>query len=159
MRIGKNSEKLSEVINQCATMERLLDTLIWAQTDESELVQFSVECCHPTTSSVQVKGKKMIGDNDLVLVDSNGQYARFEIFDIVSDQDSNGKEEKRLRSLDVWRKGVDQESRTDWPAGRIFLAVSQDFAPRLQRAKKPPWLRYANAWNSEQTCIVEIKPV
>lgn len=156
--VMKSEHNLGEVINQCATMERLLDTLVWVQTPESGLARFSVLCCHPTTSSVQEAGKKMLGDNDLVLMDTNNQYARFEIFDSVRDQPNNGKEKESLISLDVWRKGVDQESRTDWPAGRIFLAISQNLAPFLQRAKRP-WLCYTKAGTSGQTCILELKPV
>lgn len=155
--VKKFEHNLTEVMNQCATIERLLDTLMWAQADESGLAQFRVVSCHPTTSSTQVEGKKPGGDNDLVLMSASGQHARFEISDIVSDRDGNGKEEKDLRSLDVWRKGIDQELRTDWPAGRIFLVVSQNFAPRLHRAKRL-WLRYDMVWYSEQTCIFEIKP-
>lgn len=144
----KNAQhNLGEVINQCATIERLLDTLVWVQKDESGLAQFHVAYCHPTTSS---------GDNDLVLVDSSGQYARFEIFDIVRDRPNNSKEKEGLINLDVWRKGDNQSSKPDWPAGRRFLVVSQEVAPFLRKAKRP-WLRYTEIPITERTCIFEIK--
>jgi hypothetical protein len=145
--VKRSEHNLTEVMNQCATMERLLDTLIWVQTNESGLARFRVACCHPTTSS---------GDNDLVLVDLNGQDARFEIFDVVRDKPNNNKEKNSLISLGVWRKEDDQVLRTDWHDGRRFLTVSQEVVPFLLRAKRP-WLRYIEIPITERTCVLEIK--
>ena len=44
------THSLTEIYNQCATMERLMDGLRWAQT---ALPSYYVLRCHPTTSSLQ----------------------------------------------------------------------------------------------------------
>ncbi len=150
--VTKSEHNLTEVMNQCATMERLLDALAWAQTDESGLAQFHVVCCHPTTSSAR-------GDNDLVLLDSNGQYARFEMSDIVSDQDGNGKEKKDLTSLGIWQKETGWKANDTWPAGRMFLVVSREFAQRLRKANSHGHYFEMVVPKIEQTCIFEIKSV
>ena len=66
------SHSLIEVINQCATMERLLDALAWAQTPEAGLADAQVMVCHPTTSSAKGEG---VTDNDLVLEGRGGVVA------------------------------------------------------------------------------------
>lgn len=48
MRAAEDHHSLAEVVNQCATMERLLDALAWARTDTSGLSAFHVVGC-PTT--------------------------------------------------------------------------------------------------------------
>jgi len=67
---GIPDHNLIETINQCATVERLLDALLWVQSAESGLQAFStVDRCNPTTSSQKSEGQQ---DNDLILrSDSN----------------------------------------------------------------------------------------
>lgn len=56
------SHNFVEVLNQCANLERLLDTLAWLEEQE-DFAAYEVELCHPTTSSQAGTP----GDNDLVL--------------------------------------------------------------------------------------------
>ena len=67
---------LIEVINQYATMERLLETLLWAQSTESGLSDYHIAVCHPTTSSD--KNNTLRSDHDLVLIGPNDHTATFE---------------------------------------------------------------------------------
>lgn len=124
---------LVEVINQCATMERLLDALDWAQTEPS-LSGHLVERCHPTTSGS--KGHEE--DHDLVLIapDETGTKAKFEVSDVASERDSNGKEKKDLESLGVLPKGPSpRDTCEEWLPGRLFLVVSEEFAVWLRRRR------------------------
>jgi hypothetical protein len=127
---------LVEVINQCAAIERLLDALRWAATAESALDDWQVLACHPTTSSAQEDGKRADIDNDLVLQGPNDTLARFEVSDIASDQDTNRKEEKDLRSLGaLTRDSGTVRYQSDWGNQRLFLVVSKEFSGRLLRPK------------------------
>lgn len=157
------THSLSEVYNQCATMERLLDTLAWAQTPASGLREYMVERCHPTTSSAQTLEHTETWDNDLVLVGPSGAYARFEVSDVMSQKDGNRKEEKDLRSLGVLGPGNGSE-RFDvvWPAGHLFLVVAEEFATRLQRPSRSwlrghaPHCRYIVAGKNGTTVILQV---
>lgn len=102
---------LAEVVNQCATMERLLDALAWAQTPASGLDSFHVVRCHPTTSSAAAG---VGADHDLVLTSPEGRAAWFEVSDVANSDDGNRKEEKDLRSLGLLRDGSGPE-RCDVP--------------------------------------------
>ncbi len=104
---------LVEVVNQCATMERLIDALGWAQTEPS-LMEYLVERCHPTTSSSRGDEE----DHDLVLVapDDPEAKAKFEVSDVASEKDGNGKEKKDLESLGVLPTGF-QSAANRLPAG------------------------------------------
>jgi hypothetical protein len=128
---------LTEVYNQCATMERLLDVLQWTQTNESQLSHFVVERCHPTTSSAP----EVVDDHDLVLVGPSEVKAKFEVSDVTSERDGNRKEEKDLTSLGVLPARRPREGLSGrWPSGRLFLAVSEEFARRLQKPTRS-WLK------------------
>ncbi len=59
--IGKSNEDFIEIINQCANVERLIHALGWAAGKDSELKDYGVRICHPTTSSSK-------GDCDLASV-------------------------------------------------------------------------------------------
>lgn len=127
LNVSAESVPLAEVINQCATLERLLDVLTWA-ADDVVLKSYKVVVCHPTTSSGNAVGP----DNDLVLIGPESALARFEVSDVASDKDGNGKEEKDLVSLGVLRDGSgDARYEVEWPAARVFLAVSEEFGRRL----------------------------
>jgi hypothetical protein len=153
------SHNLVEVINQCATIERLIDALTWIQNEASGLNDYRVWRCHPTTSSLQSE-EEDIGDNDLILIGPDGAYARFEVSDIVSSKDGNRKEENDLMSLGLWQKDRSAISDIAWPMGRFFLVVSQDFAPRLRKPSKSRYrahLRYSET-TVGRTSIFEITP-
>jgi hypothetical protein len=145
-----DTHNLTEIYNQCATMERLLDALTWAI---QALPNYHVMCCHPTTSSGR-------DENDLVLISSTGDYARFEVSDVASEKDGNRKEEKDLRHLGI----LETASTDSWPNGRLFLVVSEEFATKLRRKTKlgihqiSPYY-YVEMSNSTSTCIFEVYPL
>ncbi len=147
---------LVEVINQCATMERLLDALDWARTEPS-LSGHLVERCHPTTSS----SKEDEEDHDLVLIapDESGAKAKFEVSDVASEKDGNGKEKKDLESLGVLPKSPSRrEPSRGWPSGRLFLVVSEEFAVRLRRRHaKPVQYHYEEVKPVGATRIFEVR--
>jgi hypothetical protein len=128
---------LTEVYNQCATMERLLDALEWAQTEESGLNRYEVTLCHPTTSSIP----GVADDHDLVLVGPEETKAKFEVSDVAGKRDGNRKEEKDLARLGVL-PAIDIQGRFEegWPPGRVFLVVSAESARRLREPKRS-WLK------------------
>ncbi len=160
--LTKSEHNLVEVLNQCATMERLLDALDWAQTAASGLDDYTVERCHPTTSSAQIAGKKVLLDNDLVLIGPDGTTARFEVSDVVSEADGNRKERRDRESLGVPDLPADQSgSATVWPAGRVFLVVSETFAkvlrPKCVPKKGRPY-RYVEVKADGPTRVFEVVP-
>ncbi len=145
---------LVEVVNQCATMERLIDALCWAQT-ESSLMEYLVERCHPTTSSSRSDEE----DHDLVLVASDGSEvkAKFEVSDVASEKDGNGKEKKDLESLGVLTRGSNKTP-AGWPSGRLFLVVSEEFAVWIRRTPvKPVQHHYLEVKPEGATRIFEVK--
>ena len=125
-------QKLIEVINQAATMERLMDALRWAMTDESGLGKYRVDLCHPTTSSGDEDSN--VADHDLVLSGPSG-VALFEVSDVASSKDGNRKEEKDLRSLGLLVEGQGESKFrvTAWPPGRLFLVVSREWRGRIDQ--------------------------
>jgi len=139
---------LIEVVNQCATMERLLAALRWAASPASGLSALRVFCCHPTTSSSGGAGGSF--DNDLVLGNDAGPWARFEVSDVASGRDGNRKEQKDLRSLGILEA-------TAWPQGRMFLVVSAEFAEGLQSRVKAP-CGYDRVHTEGTTVVLEAKP-
>lgn len=152
--MGLADHNLGEVVNQCATMERLLDALSWARTEPS-LKGYVVERCHPTTGS----SSGDVDDHDLVLVkeDAPGLKVKFEVSDVVSGKDGNNKEKKDLTSLGVLRRSSLQPA-DEWPAGRLFLVVSEEFYVSLMRHRlKPPPYRYERAGSVGSTVIVEVR--
>jgi hypothetical protein len=77
----KPDHNVMEVVNSCATVERLLDALDWAK--KNGCANWSIERCHPTTGT-------------LVLKSGDGKAARFEMSDI-----SGRSVRRNLRSLGV----------------------------------------------------------
>lgn len=152
VRGAEPSHSFAEVVNQCATMERLLDALAWAQTEESGLRAWTVAVCHPTTSSATDTAV----DHDLVLKGPAGQEAWFEVSDVASVHDGNAKEEKDLRSLGLLGTGA---ARCDviWPTARVFLVVSTEFATKLRRRR---WkhITYREVFHGERTVVAEALP-
>ncbi len=123
---GAGDQPLGEVLNQCATIERLLDAMAWSKSEFPDAV---VQVCHPTTSSR--KGRTNELDADLLLVSSQGLLiAAFEVSDVASStRDGNRKESRDLGSLGV-------ASGWSGTRHRVFLAVSQEFADMLERKSK-----------------------
>lgn len=118
-------------MNQCATLERLIDALTWAEAWH-ELAGAHVVRCNPTTSSAPLEqGRKTEADHDLVLVDREGARWSFEVSDVASERDGNGKEKKDLVSL-----GIPMAEGEGWPPGRSFLVVSTEFAERLRKPSR-----------------------
>jgi len=132
---GLTEHSLVEIINQCATIERLLDALKWTQTPKSGLSKYMVKCCHPTTSSAD-------NENDLMLESENGKLACFEVSDVASEKDGNNKEKKSLVALGVLNGDKSGEKiNQDWPnARRLFLVVSEEFGENLPERKRA-WLK------------------
>lgn len=151
-----DDHSLGEVINQCATMERLLDALVWAQGETSGLRDYAVLVCHPTTSSApRRRGHE---DNDLILVAQDGRRARFEVSDVIGRSDGNGKEESDLQSLGVLADAVGAARfAVAWPAARVFLVVAREFAQRLER-RSWPHLRYEARFVGDATAVLEVLP-
>ena len=144
----------AEVVNQCATLERLLGALHWA---DKHLNGYVVERCHPTTSSQKNGGQT---DNDLVLFrTADGHRCRFEISDVASSTgDGNGKELKDLASLGIPVAGHDRISGTD----RRFLVVSNDFSKYLLRPTrhglKAGRFHYSLVGEESSTHVIEVLP-
>lgn len=152
---------LIEVINQCATMERLIDALIWAS---KSLPDYRVVRCHPTTSSIAGQDK-MIPDNDIVLVNPEGRFALFEVSDVAnSEKDGNRKEFKDLKSLGIRLANLpDDPSSTNPFVNRLFMVVSAEFGVRFRKresyyAKNQPHFLYREHPVSDTTCIFEVLP-
>ncbi len=153
VREANDRHSLAEVMNQCATMERLLDALAWAQTEGSSLSSFNVAVCHPTTSSAA--GDTSVDDNDLILTAANGGRARFEVSDVASSTDGARKEERDLRNLGVLREGIGaRRFEVDWPDARVFLVVSSEFAVKLQ-SRRWQHLVYREAFRCAETRVLE----
>ncbi|MBM5822432.1 MAG: hypothetical protein FJ082_08250 [Cyanobacteria bacterium K_Offshore_surface_m2_011] len=147
-------QPLTEVINQCATVERLLDAMAWvlSRAPAAELL-----LCHPTTSS----RPKESADNDLV-VEAAGERWCFEVSDVASgDADGNQKELKDLGSLGLIAREGDRWRLADpYPPGRHFLVVSPEFGARLCRPTrhllKTGQLRYSRLNAPGQSVLLEV---
>jgi hypothetical protein len=116
--INKSSERLVEVINMAATLERLMDGLSWFAKQPAFAALTVVEC-HPSTSS-------STAGNDLVLgVDPARILVRCEVTDVASSSaGQNGKERKDLESL-----GCGASVPSD--GVRRFVCTSTEFARAL----------------------------
>jgi len=155
-----HQHSLVEVLNQCATLDRLLDALEWIQRDPRLAAFTTVECCHPTTSSSKKKDSTHV-DNDLILVASDGRRARFEVSDVASEEDGNDKEQKDLISLGALSAGAARLEVTSWPGDLLFLVVSQELSIGICRRVKRAWrkakhLDYQIFDASETTKVMEV---
>lgn len=158
--LSVTEHNLTEVYNQCATIERLLDALEWAQTEESGLNRHEVVLCHPTTSSVPGAAD----DHDLVLVGPEGTNAKFEVSDVAGKRDGNRKEEKDLARLGVLpTTGINERFEEGWPPGRLFLVVSAESARRLLEPRRswlkgdPPHCHYVEVKAGGPTRVFEVR--
>lgn len=155
------SHNLIEVVNQCATIERLVDAMLWFSNDGSGFEDCIVVSCNPTTSSTK-KSEDGLRDHDLVLKASNGDFYYFEVSDVVGHKDGNKKEIKDLISLGALAGTVKSpKPAVEWPRGRLFLICSSTFSTRICDPKrKVSVLRsidYSSHATSEWTSIVEVR--
>jgi len=158
-----------EVINMCATIERMLDALLWAQ--QTGFSEHLVWICHPTASSNAEARLQGEPDNDLVLISRNndGMAAHFEVSDVSGNRDGNDKERKDLESLKVLLEGEKGPNalNKDWPNAHMFLVVAAKFGHsicertrRMWRIGNPPHCTYhphdTQSNGESKTLIVEI---
>jgi hypothetical protein len=147
-----SKHNVSEVMNMCATVERLLDALKWAR-DSNEFTNYEIEICHPTTGATPEQDCNGRPDNDLILIDEkNGMRARFEVTDSAKGKDTMKKEKKDLTSLHVLRKFPKNVTGNcldikAWPKGRLFLVVSNELARNLVKTPGPK-TKTARPWRS-----------
>lgn len=116
--VGKEREKLAEVVNMLATLERLLSALRWF-SGHAEFRGLRVVVCHPSTSSAA-------SENDLMLAGPDGAVrVRCEVCDVVSrNAGQNGKERTDIANLGPERTG------SSGPVRR-FICTSPEFAGAL----------------------------
>ena len=150
---ANSDQSLTELINQCATVERLLDAINWVlhTATDSTLV-----LCHPTTSS----GATTEQNHDLV-IQHQGEHWCFEISDVAtSGGDGNQKEMKELLSLGVLSSIRPAKLNNEPRPGRSFLVVSTEFAQRLLRPTryylKTSELRYQAFSAGPATQVLEV---
>lgn len=161
-----SEHSITEVYNQCANVERLIDAIKWCLSPTSRLSDGFGLTCHPTTSSGKAKATEY-EDHDLVVRKPNGQLGYFEISDVASNKDGNFKEGKDLVRLGVLRpvagkRGTFEHDGIEWPRARIFLVVSEEFAEYLFRTERSwrktpdPHVRYEDRSQSGTTRILEV---
>ncbi|MDX2076986.1 MAG: hypothetical protein SFZ02_11180 [bacterium] len=152
------SHSLIEVINQCATMERLIDALNWAI---DALPNYYLLRCNPTTSS-----ERSDNDHDIVLINpNNGQLSLFEVSDVTRGSDSNRKEFKDLASLGIQLGSMKTYMQSkNLFVNRLFMVVSIEFGnyilERIKRRyydKSQPYFRYDEPVRQGNTYIFEVK--
>ncbi len=121
--VKKGSERLAEILNIAATIERLLGALLWFE-QEPRFQWLEVQICHPSTSSAK-------NSNDLVLAEKNGLVCvRCEVCDVAArSAGQNGKEQKDLKSLRC-ESGVPKDGIYR------FLCTSSEFADALTSEKR-----------------------
>lgn len=147
--IGKPDEKLGEVINIAATVERLVDAIQWFAA-QPENAGYSILECHPSTSDES-------NGNDLVIIDQNGKIViRCEVCDVASSNaGSNNKEKKDIRNLGC-NQFVPQDGVTR------FICTAPEFAAALtsRRRKwqsKPYRYELIRTNSASDTCMLRIQ--
>ena len=146
--VGKSRERIVEVINMAATLERMLDALRWFST-QPEMREWLVLECHPSTSSTE-NGK------DLVLGLASGDFrALCEVTDVVGKSaGQNGKELRDLKSL-----GCGEGVPTD--GVRRFICTSTEFGEALSCAKRRRWGTWHYSYlkhTAGESMVLELKP-
>ena len=157
---------ITEIYNQCANLERLMDAITWLLAPSSGFHIRRGLVCHPTTSSGS--GKSSSDDNDLVVELDSGEVARFEVTDIASTSDGNFKEGKSLVRLGVLKdvkRGQFNVDGIEWPKDRrLFLVVSDEFATHLRNSPRwwlkgdQPHCHYEEVKKTGTTRVFEVKP-
>ncbi len=148
--VKKDAERLGEVVNMVATLERLIAAIEWFQT-QAAFKDLRVVECHPSTSSAK-------GSNDLMLAgDDRRIVVRCEVCDVASKVASqNRKESKDLKSLGC-TQGVPNDG------VRRFICTSPEFAGALQgvkrdRGKSPHRYRGVSLGDPGDTVLLELDP-
>lgn len=148
--IGKSEEKLGEIINIAATVERLIDAIYWFAM-HLKGGGCLIQECHPSTSDEK-------DANDLVIVDPKGKIViRCEVCDVASyNANSNNKEKKDISNLEC-EKTVPEDG-----VGR-FICTAPEFADSLASSKrkwdsKPYRYELIRTGSIADTCMLLIKP-
>jgi hypothetical protein len=163
-----SEHSITEVYNQCANVERLIDAVKWCLSPASKFSDGLGLACHPTTSSNKFKPADY-EDHDLVVQGVDGQLGYFEVSDVASNKDGNFKEGKDLVRLGLLRpvagqRGTFEHGGIEWPRARLFLVVSEEFAEYLCRTERSwrkgpePHIRYEDRSQGGSTRILEILP-
>lgn len=118
-RVHVDGQPLSELTNQLASVERLLDAIDWVAQRQPDDVRISV---NPTTSSV---------GNDLMVFGAETWI--FEVSDVAGRKNTNRKLDKDVATL--------LETSREYPGGRYFLVVSEEWADWLTDARRAFWER------------------
>jgi len=154
------NHNLIEIINQCATIERLVDAILWFSGKGSGFGDCIVVSCNPTTSSTN-KSENGLRDHDLILRDSNGDLCYCEVSDVVGHRDGNKKEIKDLISLGALAGTIKSpRPAVGWPRGRLFLICSSTFSARICDPRRTVGvlsnIGYSSHAASKSTAIVEV---
>ena len=164
-----SEHSITEVYNQCANVERLIDAVKWCLSPASKFSDGRGLACHPTTSSGRVTPADH-EDHDLVVRGADGRLGYFEVSDVASNKDGNFKEGTDLVRLGLLRRPITGQRGTfeyggiQWPGARLFLVVSEEFADYLFRTERSwrkdpePHIRYEYRNQSGPTRILEILP-
>lgn len=135
--LGRSSgQPLAELVNQLATVERLIDVLHWLVGLHGGEVHVRA---NPTTSST--------GSDLTVALDPAWH---FEVSDVARMGDGNNKLAKDLASLRTVREL--------WPGARTFLAVSPEWSDWLARRPALVWVKHGFAPISPADAHVEVGP-
>jgi hypothetical protein len=127
---------LSEVVNQVASLERILDGLLWFAADRPDA---HVEHCHPSTSSA-------VGENDIT-VSHEGEVFRIEAFDTVGNQIVNDKLNDTLKIF-----GRD----SGWVSGRLLMFVSSSISRTIGPRQPNARYHFAALFEGERTHVFEV---
>ena len=148
--IGKPDEKLAEIINISATIERLIAAIEWFASrlndDGSRILE-----CHPSTSDED-------DGNDLVIVNADGDIAvRCEVCDVASSNAaSNGKERKDIRNLGCSQAVPDDDVER-------YVCTAPEFARALVSSRrkwddKPYCYEMIELNDIARSCLLRILP-
>lgn len=119
--VAATDQAFNEVMNQLATVERLLDAIAWAGSEGAT----RIDECNPTTSNWH--------PHDLVLSDSGRPWGVFEVSDVAGPGgNENDKMKKDLKRL------VDCECGPCGTGARRFLAVSESSGKWLEGMAASP---------------------
>jgi hypothetical protein len=164
-RDAPSEHSVTEVYNQCATMERLIDTLRWLDLSGGDWAGSTVIVCHPTNTSGSGENTEL--DFDLAVRSPSGEIGCFEVSDVASKADGNFKEGtdlakfKVVEKLDRGKFRLTGVNPTALP-GRCFLVVSEEFSNRMRRPRHPwliiadPTFHYVEVKEQGSTRIFEI---
>jgi hypothetical protein len=134
-------QPMAELVNQCATVERLLDALAWAGNRLGPTAE--VLLVHPSTSGSgqwqRDEQGRDIPDHDAVLRCGEKLHV-FEVSDVASPSDNNGKTKKDLGTLEGTLRAVERglsEGELVGDAVRSYLVVSPERGRRLKESRPP----------------------